>query len=218
MYSEDPLHQNLLGCLVKIQISRSHLSDPPGSESSGLEPRNLHSTRPPAPGDSEPQQSYRSTRTGGVGGEGRRGEELIWVAGSIREKRRRSQVRGKCWPQAHTLHASLLILLTTWPDTPPPGAGCRQKLPERGKGVLLPTVRLSGAALQKEGPKSGALGAKGLQEPGGTTRTHPGVRLKLLSRSLNKEIFWSCQDTGGAGTDCVVPPGLRGCTCQLGVV
>ena len=26
--SEDPLHQNLLSCLVKIQISRSHLSDP----------------------------------------------------------------------------------------------------------------------------------------------------------------------------------------------
>ena len=31
---------------------------------------------------------------------------------------------------------------------------------------------LSGAALQKEGPESGAIGAKGLQAPGGTTRTH----------------------------------------------
>ena len=28
MYSEYSLHQNLVGCLVKIQISRSHLSDP----------------------------------------------------------------------------------------------------------------------------------------------------------------------------------------------
>ena len=62
------------------------------------------------------------------------------------------------------LAASLLILLTTWPD-PTPEVGCREKLPERGKGVLLLTVGLSGAALQKEGPKSGAIGAKGLQAP-----------------------------------------------------
>ena len=33
---------------------------------------------------------------------------------------------------------------------------------------------LSGAALQKEGPESGAIGAKGLWAPGGTTRTHLG--------------------------------------------
>ena len=46
--------------------------------------------------------------------------------------------------------------------TPPPGAGCREKLPERDKGVLLPIVGPSGAALQKEGPESGAVGAKGL--------------------------------------------------------
>ena len=39
------------------------------------------------------------------------------------------------------LPASLLILLTTWPD-PTLGVGCREKLPEWGKGVLLPTVGL----------------------------------------------------------------------------
>ena len=31
---------------------------------------------------------------------------------------------------------------------------------------------LSRAALQEEGPESGAIGAKGLRAPGGTTRTH----------------------------------------------
>ena len=39
---------------------------------------------------------------------------------------------------------------------------------------------LSGAALQKEGPESGAIGAKGLQAPGGTTRTHPGSQAEQV--------------------------------------
>ena len=39
------------------------------------------------------------------------------------------------------LPASLLILLTTWSD-PTLGVGCREKMPERSKGVLLPTVGL----------------------------------------------------------------------------
>ena len=38
------------------------------------------------------------------------------------------------------LLASLLIFVTTWPD-PTLGVGCREKLPEWGKGVL-PTVGL----------------------------------------------------------------------------
>ena len=77
------------------------------------------------------------------------------------------------------LPASLLILLTTWPD-PAPEAGCREKLPEQGKGVLLP--KLSGAALQKEGPKSGALGAKGAA---GARRHHtdpPGSQAKAAEQ------------------------------------
>ena len=41
------------------------------------------------------------------------------------------------------LSASLMILLTTWPDSTPRGVGCREKLPEQGKGVLLQTVGLS---------------------------------------------------------------------------
>ena len=60
----------------------------------------------------------------------------------------------------------------------------------------------SRAALKKEGPESGAIGAKGLWAPGGTTRTHQGVRLKPLSRSLGRETSGSCQDMGGVGTDC----------------
>ena len=44
-------------------------------------------------------------------------------------------------------------------------AGFNFQLPERDKGVLLPIVGLSGAALQKEGPESGAVGAKGLRAP-----------------------------------------------------
>ena len=39
---------------------------------------------------------------------------------------------------------------------------------------------LSGAALQKEGPESGAIVAKGLHAPGGTTRTHPGSQAEQV--------------------------------------
>ena len=59
--------------------SQAPLVWPPGSECSGLEPRNLHSN--PSPGDSDPQQSFRSICNGG-----RCGEELIWVVGSIKRR------------------------------------------------------------------------------------------------------------------------------------
>ena len=39
---------------------------------------------------------------------------------------------------------------------------------------------LSRAALHEEGPESGAIGAKGLQAPGGTTRTHPGSQAEQV--------------------------------------
>ena len=39
---------------------------------------------------------------------------------------------------------------------------------------------LLGAALQKEGPESGEIGAKGLWTPGGTTRTHPGSQAEQV--------------------------------------
>ena len=60
----------------------------------------------------------------------------------------------------------------------------------------------SKAALKKEGPESGAIGAKGLRVPGGTTWTHEGISLKPLSRSLGRETSGSCRDMGGVGTDC----------------
>ena len=41
---------------------------------------------------------------------------------------------------------------------------------------------LSGAPLQKEGPESGAVGAKGLQAPGGTSRTHPGSQAEAAEQ------------------------------------
>ena len=75
--------------------------------------------------------------------------------------------------------------------------GCGEKLLGWGKGVLLPTVRLSGAALQKEGPESGAIGAKGLRRLEGPHGPTQGVR---LSRSLGRETGWSgdrlCSSTG----------------------
>ena len=83
--------------------------------------------------------------------------------------------------------------------------GCGEKLLGWGKGVLLPTVRLSGAALQKEGPESGAIGAKGLQGPGGTTRTHPGSQAEATEQVFGQGDLLVPRDTGGAGTDCVVP-------------
>ena len=39
---------------------------------------------------------------------------------------------------------------------------------------------LSRAALQEEGPESGAIGAKGLRAPGGTTQTHPGSQAEQV--------------------------------------
>ena len=77
---------------------------------------------------------------------------------------------------------------------------------------------LLGAALQKEGPESGAIGAKGLQAPGGTTRTHLKGQAEAAEQVFGQGDLLVPRDTGGAGTDCAVPPGLRGCTCQLEVL
>ena len=73
--SEDPLHQNPLGCWLKIQIP----------------PRNLHSD--PSSGDSDPQQSYRSTCNEGGGGAVWRGAAKSGV--KCQGERGRSQVRGR---------------------------------------------------------------------------------------------------------------------------
>ena len=77
--SEDPLHQNPLGCWLKIQIPRPHYVTS-WIRSLGMEPRNLHSD--PSSCDSDPQQSYRSTcnEVGGCGG------GLPRVVGSVRER------------------------------------------------------------------------------------------------------------------------------------
>ena len=48
-----------------------------------------------------------------------------------------------------------------------------------------------GLPCRRKDLSQGALGAKGLRATGGTTRTHPGVRLKPLSRSLGRETSWS---------------------------
>ena len=78
---EDPLHQNPLGCWLKIQIPRPHYVTS-WIRSLGVEPRNLHSD--PSSGDSDPQQSYRSTYN--EGGGGGHGGELPQVVGSVRER------------------------------------------------------------------------------------------------------------------------------------
>ena len=132
MFSEDPMQPNPLGCWIRPL---------------GLEPRTLHSD--PFPGDSDPQQSYRSTCN-----EEGWGMEWSCPEWGKCQKRGRSQVRGRCRPQAHTFLP--LSCFSSQPGlTTPPGVGCREKLLERGKGVLLPIVVLSRAALQKEGPESG---------------------------------------------------------------
>ena len=74
-----------------------------------------------------------------------------------------------------------MILLTTWPD-PTLGAGCREKLPEQGKGVLLPTVGLSGTALQKEGPESGSSRSKGDAGAWRGHTNHPGCQAEAAEQ------------------------------------
>ena len=88
------------------------------------------------------------------------------------------------------LSASLMILLTTWPDSTPrswlqgeaarTGQGC----PPADRGAL--GGWMGGVVLQKEGSKSGEIGAKGLWEPGGTTRTHQESWAEGLGRSLDR--------------------------------
>ena len=78
---------------------------------------------------------------------------------------------------------------------------------------------LSGAALQKEGPKSGALGAKGLRAPGGTSQTHPGSQAEVVEQVFGQGDLLVPWDMGGVGTDCGAHlPGLTGYICQLGVL
>ena len=64
---------------------------------------------------------------------------------------------------------------------------------------------LSGAPLQKEGPESGAVGAKGLQAPGGTSRTHPRSQAEAAEQVFGQGDLLVLRDTGGVGTDRVVP-------------
>ena len=80
---------------------------------------------------------------------------------------------------------------------------------EYWSGVLLPSL---------EGPESGAIGAKGLQGPGGTTRTHPGSQAEATEQVFGQGDLLVLRDTGGVGTDCAVPLGFRSCICQLGVL
>ena len=77
---------------------------------------------------------------------------------------------------------------------------------------------ISGTALQKEGPESGALGAKGLRVPRGITWTHPGSQAEVAEQLFGQGDLLVPRETGGVGTDCAVPLGPRGRICQLGVL
>ena len=48
----------------------------------------------------------------------------------------------------------------------------------------------SKAALKKEGPESGAIGAKGLRVPGGTTRTHQGGQAEATEQVFGQGDLW----------------------------
>ena len=87
------------------------------------------------------------------------------------------------------LSASLMILLTTWPDSTPgelvAGRSCQNRA--RASSCRPWGFRwVGGVTLQKEGSKSGAIGAKGLWEPRGTIRTHRGSQAEGLGRSLDR--------------------------------
>ena len=80
----------------------------------------------------------------------------------------------------------------------------------------MPTVGLSGAALQKEGPESGSTRSKGAA---GDWRDHtdpPGGQAEAAEQVFGQGDLLVPWDTDGAGKDCAVPPGLR-VICQLGV-
>ena len=64
---------------------------------------------------------------------------------------------------------------------------------------------LSGAPLQKEGPESGAVGAKGLRAPGGTSQTNPGSQAETAEQVFGQGDLLVLRDMGGVGTDRVVP-------------
>ena len=113
-------------CIKKFKFSGPTCVTP-WITSLALGPRNLHSD--PSPGDSDPQQSYRST-CNGVGCVW--GEELPWGAGSIR--RREGGPRLEEGGDHDLTPFLLLSCFSSQPGlTPPPGAGCREKLPEWGR-------------------------------------------------------------------------------------
>ena len=75
------------------------------------------------------------------------------------------------------------------------GQGC----PPDDRGAL-------GGCSAEEGPESGAIGAKGLRAPGGATWTHLGGQAEAAEQVFGQEDLLVPRDSGGVGTDCVVPP------------
>ena len=141
---------NPLGCLIKIQIPRPHCVTS-WIRSLGMEPRTLHSDL--SPGNSDPQQSYRSTCNWGAGRGGRRERNL---EGSCHKW---SEVRGR---EREVPGHRKVLTTSSLPSsfsheplqpglTPPSGVGCREKLPEQGKCVLLLTVGLLGLPCRRIG-------------------------------------------------------------------
>ena len=123
---------------------------------------------------------------GGVGG-----VERSWPEGQEASGRREGGPRSEEGADHQLTPFLLLSWFSSQPGlTPPLGAGCREKLPN---GARVPSCRPSGSRglpCRKKDPSQGAVGAKGLWAPGGTTPTW-GVRLKPLSRSLGRETSWS---------------------------
>ena len=77
-----------------------------------------------------------------------------------------------------------------------------------------------GAALQNEGPESGAIGAKWLWAPGGTTQTHPGIRAEATGQIFGQERTLGPARTREERGQTVQShlPGLRGRIYQLRVI
>ena len=67
---------------------------------------------------------------------------------------------------------------------------------------------LLGAALQKEGPRSGAVGVKGLRAPGGTSPAHSASRAEAAEKVFGqgRTPGPAKSYTGEAGTYSTVPP------------
>lgn len=181
--SQDPLHPNPpnpLGCLIKIQIPRPTVGLP-GSVSWEWSLDSAFWTSS-SPGDCDPQQSYRRVLVFGGRWGGTYRSCHKWQEAS--EGERRSQITGRC--ADHKLTPSCFSHESSQPGLTHPWELAVEKLPEEAANPPADCGDLwswggGWCCPQKEGSKSGAIGAKwGCAHLEGPPRPTRGVGLKPL--------------------------------------